>query len=127
MADTIESYLRFRCALSHSSKGRLLVRNGIFLLNRRELRHGKFWPIRRQMRIRYCWKVLMGQKEAAGLYKLAVCSIGDRVHRESTPTEYTERVHRESTPRVHRHSGRENRQESAVHIEWDKESLRIGW
>src|SRR6218665_941704 len=37
------------------------------------------------------------------------------------------RVHRESTPRVHRHSGRGYRQESAVHIEWNTESLRIGW
>src|SRR6218665_3210397 len=33
-----------------------------------------------------------------------------RVHRESTPTEYT--------GTVHRHSGRENRRESAVHIEF---------
>src|SRR6218665_2014306 len=71
-ADTMESYRRLRGAGSYSSKGRLLMRDGIFLLNRRELRHGKFWPIRRQMRIRYWWKVLMAQKEAAGLYKLAV-------------------------------------------------------
>src|SRR6218665_2156922 len=64
-ADTMESYRRLRGALSHSSKGRLLMRDGIFLLNRRGLRHGKFWPMRRQMRIRYWGKVLMAQKGGA--------------------------------------------------------------
>src|SRR6218665_2312297 len=89
-ADTMESYRRLRGAGSHSSKGRLLMRDGIFLLNRRGLRHGRFWPVRRQMRIRHWWKVLMAQKEGAGLYKLAVGSIENSDRRESTPREYTE-------------------------------------
>src|SRR6218665_1086748 len=114
----MESYRRLRGAGSHSSKGRLLMRDGIFLLNRRGLRHGKFWPMRRQIRIRYWWKGFMAQKEAPAY-----------ISWQSDPlrTVTDDRVHRESTPRVHRHSGRENRQESAVHIEWDTESLRIGW
>src|SRR6218665_3912479 len=99
----MESYRRLRGAGSYSSEGRLLMRDGIFLWNRRELRHGKFWPIRRQMRIR----LLMESFEGARVRPRAYISW------QSDPLkEYTSRVGREDQRQL------TEERENVVYVTW---------